>query len=64
MQRITEMVEIAIGDEPTITKTQLKAILSVIKDTETKILVKVHKDGKNTILSNEKSHNAIKRLFS
>jgi CTP:molybdopterin cytidylyltransferase MocA len=64
MQRITEMVEIAIGDEPTITKTQLKAILSVIKDTETKILVKVHKDGKNTILSNETSHNAIKRLFS
>ena len=63
MQRITEMVEIAIGDEPTITKTQLKAILSVIKDTETKILVKVHKDGKNTILSNEPSHNAIKRLF-
>jgi CTP:molybdopterin cytidylyltransferase MocA len=63
MQRITEMVEIAIGDEPTITKTQLKAILSVIKDTETKILVKVHKDGKNTILSNETSHNAIKRLF-
>ena len=58
------MVEIAIGDEPTITKTQLKAILSVIKDTETKILVKVHKDGKNTILSNETSHNAIKRLFS
>jgi hypothetical protein len=64
MQRITEMVEIAIGDELTITKTQLKAILSVIKDTETKILVKVHKDGKNTILSNETSHNAIKRLFS
>jgi CTP:molybdopterin cytidylyltransferase MocA len=64
MQRITEMVEIAIGDEPTITKTQLKAILSVIRDTETKILVKVHKDGKNTILSNETSHNAIKRLFS
>jgi CTP:molybdopterin cytidylyltransferase MocA len=64
MQRITEMVEIAIGDEPTITKTQLKAILSVIKNTETKILVKVHKDGKNTILSNETSHNAIKRLFS
>jgi CTP:molybdopterin cytidylyltransferase MocA len=64
MQRITEMVEIAIGDEPTITKTQLKAILSVIKYTETKILVKVHKDGKNTILSNETSHNAIKRLFS
>ena len=64
MQRITEMVEIAIGDEPTITKTQLKVILSVIKDTETKILVKVHKDGKNTILSNETSHNAIKRLFS
>ena len=64
MQRITEMVEIAIGDEPTITKTQLKAILSVIKETETKILVKVHKDGKNTILSNETSHNAIKRLFS
>ncbi len=64
MQRITEMVEIAIGDEPTITNTQLKAILSVIKDTETKILVKVHKDGKNTILSNETSHNAIKRLFS
>jgi CTP:molybdopterin cytidylyltransferase MocA len=64
MQRITEMVEIAIGDEPTITKTQLKAILSIIKDTETKILVKVHKDGKNTILSNETSHNAIKRLFS
>jgi len=64
MQRITEMVEIAIGDEPTITKTQLKAILSVIKDAETKILVKVHKDGKNTILSNETSHNAIKRLFS
>jgi CTP:molybdopterin cytidylyltransferase MocA len=63
MQRITEMVEIAIGDEPTITKTQLKAILSVIKNTETKILVKVHKDGKNTILSNETSHNAIKRLF-
>jgi len=63
MQRITEMVEIAIGDEPTITNTQLKAILSVIKDTETKILVKVHKDGKNTILSNETSHNAIKRLF-
>ena len=58
------MVEIAIGDEPTITKTQLKAILSVIKNTETKILVKVHKDGKNTILSNETSHNAIKRLFS
>ena len=57
------MVEIAIGDEPTITKTQLKAILSVIKNTETKILVKVHKDGKNTILSNETSHNAIKRLF-
>ena len=64
MQRITEMVEIAIGDEPTITNIQLKAILSVIKDTETKILVKVHKDGKNTILSNETSHNAIKRLFS
>ena len=64
MQRITEMVEIAIGDEPTITNTQLKAILSVIKDTETKILIKVHKDGKNTILSNETSHNAIKRLFS
>jgi CTP:molybdopterin cytidylyltransferase MocA len=64
MQRITEMVEIAIGDEPTITNTQLKAILSVIKDAETKILVKVHKDGKNTILSNETSHNAIKRLFS
>lgn len=64
MQRITEMVEIAIGDESTITNTQLKAILSVIKDTETKILVKVHKDGKNTILSNETSHNAIKRLFS
>ena len=64
MQRITEMVEIAIGDEPTITKTQLKAILSVIKDTETKILVKVHKDGKNTILNNETSHNANKRLFS
>ena len=64
MQRITEMVEIAIGDDPTITNTQLKAILSVIKDTETKILVKVHKDGKNTILSNETSHNAIKRLFS
>ena len=63
MQRITEMVEIAIGDEPTITNTQLKAILSVIKETETKILVKVHKDGKNTILSNETSHNAIKRLF-
>ena len=63
MQRITEMVEIAIGDEPTITKTQLKAILSVIKDTETKVLIKVHKDGKNTILTNENSKDAIKRLF-
>jgi CTP:molybdopterin cytidylyltransferase MocA len=64
MQRITDMVEFVVGDEPTITNKQLKAILSAIRDTETKVLVKVHKDGKNTILSNETSHNAIKRLFS
>jgi CTP:molybdopterin cytidylyltransferase MocA len=63
MQRITDMVEFVVGDEPTITNKQLKAILSAIRDTETKVLVKVHKDGKNTILSNETSHNAIKRLF-
>lgn len=64
MQRITDMVEFVVGDEPTITNKQLKAILSAIRDTETKVLIKVHKDGKNTILSNETSHNAIKRLFS
>jgi CTP:molybdopterin cytidylyltransferase MocA len=63
MQRITDMVEFVVGDEPTITNKQLKAILSAIRDTETKVLIKVHKDGKNTILSNETSHNAIKRLF-
>lgn len=64
MQRITDMVEFVVGDEPTITNKQLKAILNAIRDTETKVLIKVHKDGKNTILSNETSHNAIKRLFS
>lgn len=63
MQRITDMVEFVVGDEPTITNKQLKAILNAIRDTETKVLIKVHKDGKNTILSNETSHNAIKRLF-
>lgn len=64
MQRITEIVDAKFGELETITNKELKTFLTQLKDIETKTLIKVHKDGKNTILSNETSHNAIKRLFS
>jgi len=64
MQRITEIIDAKFGELETITNKQLKTFLTQLKDIETKTLIKVHKDGKNTILSNETSHNAIKRLFS
>jgi len=64
MQRITEIIDAKFGELETITNKELKTFLTQLKDIETKTLIKVHKDGKNTILSNETSHNAIKRLFS
>lgn len=64
MQRITEIIDAKFGELETITNKELKIFLTQLKDIETKTLIKVHKDGKNTILSNETSHNAIKRLFS
>lgn len=63
MERITQLIDAKFGEQEIITNKELKGFLTQLKDTETKILVKVHKDGKNTILSNETSHNAIKRLF-
>lgn len=63
MQRITEIIDAKFGELETITNKELKTFLTQLKDIETKTLIKVHKDGKNTILSNETSHNAIKRLF-
>lgn len=64
MQRITEIIDAKFGELETITNKELKTFLTQLKDIETKTLIKVHNDGKNTILSNETSHNAIKRLFS
>lgn len=64
MQRITEIIDAKFGELEIITNKELKTFLTQLKDIETKTLIKVHKDGKNTILSNETSHNAIKRLFS
>lgn len=64
MQRITEIIDAKFGELETITNKELKTFLTQLKDIETKTLIRVHKDGKNTILSNETSHNAIKRLFS
>jgi len=64
MQRITEIIDAKFGELETMTNKELKTFLTQLKDIETKTLIKVHKDGKNTILSNETSHNAIKRLFS
>lgn len=58
------MIDAKFGELETITNKELKTFLTQLKDIETKTLIKVHKDGKNTILSNETSHNAIKRLFS
>lgn len=63
MEKITQLIDAKFGEQEIITNKELKGFLTQLKDTETKILVKVHKDGKNTILSNETSHNAIKRLF-
>jgi len=63
MQRITEIIDAKFGELETITNKQLKTFLTQLKDIETKQLIKVHKDGKNTILTNENSKDAIKRLF-
>ena len=64
MQRITEIIDAKFGELETITNKELKTFLTQLKDIETKTLIKVHKDGKNTILSNETSNDAIKRLFN
>lgn len=63
MERITQIIDAKFGEQETITNTELKQFLAQLKDVENKLLIKVHKDGKNSILSNENSRDAIKRLF-
>jgi len=64
MKRITDQINELLEKGIKMTPTEFSAFLRQLRETETKQLIKVHKDGKNTILSNETSHNAIKRLFS
>lgn len=63
MERITQIIDAKFGEQETITNIELKQFLAQLKDAENKLLIKVHKDGKNSILSNENSRDAIKRLF-
>lgn len=64
MDKITKLIEAELGEKELFTNNEIKTILKRMQSTENKILIKVHKDGKNTILSNETSNDAIKRLFN
>lgn len=64
MDKITKLIEAELGEKELFTSNEIKTILKRMQSTENKILIRVHKDGKNTILSNETSNDAIKRLFN
>lgn len=64
MEKITKLIEAELGEKELFTNNEIKTILKRMQITENKILIRVHKDGKNTILSNETSNDAIKRLFN
>lgn len=64
MDKITKLIEAELGEKELFTNNEIKTILRRMQSTENKILIRVHKDGKNTILSNETSNDAIKRLFN
>lgn len=64
MDKITKLIEAELGEKELFTNNEIKIILKRMQSTENKILIRIHKDGKNTILSNETSNDAIKRLFS
>lgn len=64
MDKITKLIEAELGEKELFTNNEIKNILKRMQSTENKILIRVHKDGKNTILSNETSNDAIKRLFN
>lgn len=64
MDKITKLIEAELGEKELFTNNEIKTILKRMQITENKILIRVHKDGKNTILSNETSNDAIKRLFN
>lgn len=64
MEKITKLIEAELGEKELFTNNEIKTILKRMQSTENKILIRVHKDGKNTILSNETSNDAIKRLFN
>jgi hypothetical protein len=64
MDKITKLIEAELGEKELFTNSEMKTILKRMQSTENKILIRVHKDGKNTILSNETSNDAIKRLFN
>jgi len=64
MDKITKLIEAELGEKELFTNNEIKTILKRMQSTENKILIRVHKDGKNTILSNETSNDAIKRLFN
>lgn len=63
MKRITDQINELLENKVTLTTSEFSAFLRQLRDIETKQLIKVHKDGKNTILTNENSKDAIKRLF-
>jgi hypothetical protein len=63
MEKITKLIEQELGEKELFTNNEIRVILKRMQSTENKILARVHKDGKNTILSNETSNEAIKRLF-
>ena len=64
MEKITKLIEAELGEKELFTNNEIKTILKRMQSTENKILTRVHNDGKNTILSNETSNDAIKRLFN
>lgn len=64
MDKITKLIEAELGEKELFTNNEIKIILKRMQSTENKIFIRIHKDGKNTILSNETSNDAIKRLFS
>lgn len=64
MDKITKLIEAELGEKELFTNNEIKTILKRMQSTENKILIRVHTDGKNTILSNETSNDAIKRLFN
>lgn len=64
MDKITKLIEAELGEKELFTNNEIKTILKRMQITENKILIRVHKDGKNTILNNETSNDAIKRLFN